>query len=244
MTLLLLAGSGQARLIAQALSGQKVIASLAGATRAPRHLAVPTRSGGFGGEAGFESFLEAEQITAVLDATHPFASRISHRTARICKARSIPYCQYLRPPWVAEAGDDWHMVDDESQVAQLVTAGDVVFMATGRQTLHRYENLSHCTLICRQIDPSDAKFPFPNGRFLIGRPPFSVEQELALFKELRVDWLVVKNAGGAAPMSKLEAARMLNIPVAMINRPEQPDAPQVATVAAAIDWAKSQVELA
>lgn len=240
MTLLLLAGSGQARVIAAALTGQKAIASLAGVTRAPRPLGLPTRIGGFGGDAGFEAYLEAENITAVLDATHPFASRISQRTARICATRDIPYCQYLRPEWEPQTGDIWHLVEDESQVAALVTDGDTIFMATGRQTLHRYENLQHCTLICRQIDESETLFPFPNGRFLIGRPPFSIEDEEALFAKLGVDWLVVKNAGGDAPRSKLEAARHLGIPVVMIKRPQQPNALQVDTVAAAIEWAKKQ----
>jgi precorrin-6A/cobalt-precorrin-6A reductase len=137
-------------------------------------------------------------------------------------------------------GDVWHLVEDETQVAGLVKAGDTIFMATGRQTLHRYENLKECTLICRQIDESNTPFPFPNGRFLIGRPPFSVADEEALFTKLAIDWLVVKNAGGDAPRSKLEAARGLGIPVVMINRPQQPDAHQADTVAAAIAWAKSQ----
>lgn len=240
MTLLLLAGSGQARVIAKALSNRNIIASLAGATRAPRDLGVPTRIGGFGGAAGFEAFLEAEKISAVLDATHPFANRISLRTARICGARNIPCCQYLRPEWKPQDGDIWHLVQDETQVADLVTSGDTIFMATGRQTLHRYENLKDCHLICRQIDETDAPFPFPNGRFLIGRPPFSVKDEIALFRRLKIDWLVVKNAGGDAPRSKLEAARSLGIPVVMINRPEQPNALRVDTVEAAIEWAKNQ----
>ena len=50
MKLLLLAGSGEARRIAKALADIDeidVIASLAGATRAPVDLGVPTRTGGF-----------------------------------------------------------------------------------------------------------------------------------------------------------------------------------------------------
>ena len=85
MTLLLLAGSGEAKQIAWGLAdtGINVIASLAGATRSPDPLPVKTRVGGFGGETGFRAFLEEAQITAVLDATHPFADRITQRTARV-----------------------------------------------------------------------------------------------------------------------------------------------------------------
>jgi precorrin-6A/cobalt-precorrin-6A reductase len=83
MTVLLLAGTGDAKRIAWGLTDTsvKVVASLAGATRHPEPLPVPTRIGGFGGEDGFRDYLEANKITAVLDATHPFAHLISARTA-------------------------------------------------------------------------------------------------------------------------------------------------------------------
>jgi len=83
MTVLLLAGTGDAKRIAWGLAdtGVNVIASLAGATRNPEPLPVPTRVGGFGGEDGFRAYIAAEGITSVLDATHPFAEAISNRTA-------------------------------------------------------------------------------------------------------------------------------------------------------------------
>jgi len=241
MTLLLLAGTGEAKTIAQALhdKGIKARASLAGATRAPSPLAIPTDSGGFGGEDGFKSYLQEHDISAVLDATHPFADRITHRTARICRALHIPYCQVLRPAWTPGPGDDWICLDREEEAAAHIPEGAIVFLATGRQTLLRFENLSNCTLICRQIDPPDGPFPFPNGRYCIGRPPFSFEAEVSLFKELGVEWLIVKNAGGTIPRTKLEAARHLGIRVIMLNRPAQPDAKRVTTVEEALAWVQT-----
>lgn len=238
MTLLLLAGTGEVPQIAKALAdkGVPAVASLAGVTRSPRATGLPTRHGGFGGEAGFRDYLRSEGITAVLDATHPFAHQISARSARVCKEVGLPYCQLLRAEWTPEEGDDWTFLDNEAEAADHIRVGSIVFLATGRQTLDRFGNLSQCRLICRQIDPPDRPFPFPNGEFLVGRPPFSVEDEIQLFSQLGVDWLVVKNAGGAAPRTKLIAARQLGIRVAMINRPPQPDAPRVSTVAEALAW--------
>lgn len=238
MTLLLLAGSGEAKDIACGLAaaGIKATASLAGATRAPKPLPLPTRIGGFGGDAGFEAYLEAEKITRILDATHPFAHRITDRTARIARERAIPYLQFLRPAWVPQMGDDWTEITHEEEAAALIGSGKTVFLGTGRQTVARFGNLKECRVICRQIDPPDGPFPFAGGEFLIGRPPFAVEAEKALFKELRVDVLVVKNAGGAQSRTKLDAARALGIPVLMIARPQMPDANRVETVADAIAW--------
>ncbi|RYH03455.1 cobalt-precorrin-6A reductase [Salipiger sp. IMCC34102] len=238
MTLLLLAGTGEARRIAQALAerGTDAVASLAGATRQAETLALPTRSGGFGGEAGFRAYLAANGITAVLDTTHPFAARITARTARVCAELGLPYLYHLRAPWVAGPGDRWTHIDREEDAAALIPPGRTVFLGTGRQTLARFSGLEGRRVICRQIDPPTAPFPFEGGEFLIGRPPFSVAQERDVFSQLGIDVLVVKNAGGAASRTKLTAAADLDLPVLMIRRPPPPDAPIAETVQACLDW--------
>ncbi|MEJ6478712.1 MAG: cobalt-precorrin-6A reductase [Octadecabacter sp.] len=238
MTVLLLAGSGEAKKIAWGLVGQgvKAIASLAGATRDPDPLPFPTRIGGFGGAEGFSAFLKDAGITAVIDATHPFAVRITDRTAAICGAQGVPYLQVLRPAWKAGAGDRWTMIADASAAQSVIPTDATVFLATGRQTLDQFSGLEGRRVICRQIDPPTAPFPFEGGEFAIGRPPFSVAREEELFKALGIDWLVVKNAGGVASATKLTAARKLGIEVAMIERPPMSDAPRVETPAAALEW--------
>ncbi|WP_297779760.1 cobalt-precorrin-6A reductase [uncultured Roseovarius sp.] len=240
MTLLLLAGTAEARYLAQVLASERraAIASLAGATRRPRPLELPTRIGGFGGESGFVRYLVEAGITAVLDATHPFASRISERTARICATKNVPYCQLLRPEWAPIAEDHWTLLTAEEDAAAHIPKGMTVFLATGRQGVTRFANLTGRHLICRVVDLPDEAFPFENGEYLLGRPPFTIEAERGLFERLGVDWLVVKNAGGRDSESKLAAARTLGLPVAMIARPPQPIAMRVETVSEALDWVR------
>lgn len=236
MTLLLLAGTSEARRIAAALAGQDAVASLAGATRAPAPLGLPTRTGGFGCDAGFLDYLDTARIHAVLDATHPFAARISVRTARLCAARGLPCAQVLRPGWQAGPGDRWTRIASEEDAARIIPPGATVFLATGRQTLDRFAGLEGRRLLLRQIDPPTAPFPFPGGEFVIGRPPFDRAAEERLFRELRVDWLVVKDAGGAESRAKLDAARALGLPVLMIDRPPPAAAKVLTSVAEALAW--------
>lgn len=236
MTLLLLAGTGDARQIATGLQDVAAVASLAGATRDPEPLPLPTRRGGFGGEAGFRAYVAEAGITAVLDATHPYADRITKRTAAICAQLGLPFVQFLRPHWMPEPGDNWTEIAREEDAAALIAPGATVFLGTGRQTLDRFANLTDRRVICRQIDPPEGAFPFPGGEFLVGRPPFSVADEVALFGRLGVDVLIVKNAGGVASRTKLTAARQLGIPVLMIARPPAGNWPVVSTVAEALDW--------
>ncbi|MEL6838345.1 MAG: cobalt-precorrin-6A reductase [Pseudomonadota bacterium] len=239
MTLLLLAGTGDARRIAEKLQDVDVVASIAGATRMPEPLPIRTRMGGFGGEEGFRRYLDAAGITAVLDATHPYAHRITMRTARICKAEAIPYLQFLRPGWTPEPGDNWTDIQKEEDAIAHIPKGATVFLGTGRQSLDRFANLVGRYVICRQIDPPTGPFPFAKGEFLVGRPPFSVEDEVTLFKDRAVDWLIVKNAGGAASRTKLTAANHLQIPVLMLARPTPGDWPIATTIDAALDWVRA-----
>lgn len=238
MTVLLLAGTGYAKRIAWGLTDTsvKVVASLAGATRHPEPLPVPTRIGGFGGEDGFRDYLEANKITAVLDVTHPFAHRISARTARVCADIRMPYALVSRPVWTPQIGDVWIDILQPSDAAAHLPPDAVVFLATGRQTLAEFSNLGTRRVLCRMIDPPTAALPFEFGEFVIGRPPFTVESEVALFKALNVTHLIVKNAGGEGGRAKLDAARAVGLPVLMLDRPSIPDAHIVTSVQDALLW--------
>ena len=57
----------------------------------PSAAPVPVRSGGFGGVDGLASHIVDEKIDAVLDATHPFAARISTNAIRAC-AQALSKC--------------------------------------------------------------------------------------------------------------------------------------------------------
>ena len=242
MSLLILGGTGEGQKIAEILAAQgaDAVVSLAGGSRIEQRTGLPTRVGGFGGSDGFRRYLREAGIHAVLDATHPFADSISRRTAAICHELNLPYCLLLRPAWHPGPGDDWAFLDHEEDAAEHVPPGAVVFMTTGRQNLERFANLAGRRLYCRRIGLPQNPFPFEGGEYLTGTPPFSVQEERELFQRLGVNWLIVKNAGGEAPRTKLIAARQLGIPVALINRPAPPDALRVKTVDEALTWIAAQ----
>ncbi|SLN13731.1 cobalt-precorrin-6A reductase [Roseisalinus antarcticus] len=232
--ILLLAGTTEARRLAEGLAaaGVPVRASLAGATKGPRPLPVPIRVGGFGGAAGFCAFLRDAGIHAVLDATHPFATRIGPRSAALCAEAGLPYLRVLRPAWAPGPDDDWHEVAIPGDVARIIPAGATVFLATGRQGLADFAGLAGRRVIARVIDPPTGPPPIPGAELVVGMPG-DVDAEEALLRRLRVDWIVTKNSGGPAS-GKLQAARRLRLPVAMLRRPPAPG--NVATVPEALDW--------
>lgn len=236
--ILLLAGTAEARAIAAHLAARGVpaVASLAGAVRAPLAQALPTRIGGFGGAQGFRDYLAKQGVTRVIDATHPFAARITARTAQLCAAQGMPLIRLERPGWIAGAGDRWTWTPDEAGVVAQILPGATVFLATGRQSLSDYAGLT-ARAYARIIDPPGGPFPL-NGDWIVGRPPFALADEVALFRRLGITLLVSKDAGGDENRAKLDAARILGLPVLMIRRPAPPPGlPIVADVQVVLDWA-------
>lgn len=239
MAVLVLAGTSEARDIAMGLAHAQcdAVISLAEDRRASSPFALPTRLGGFGGADGFRAYVKDAGISAVIDATHPYAAQISNRTAAICSDLGLPYLHVMRAPWMPQDGDNWTEIAREEDAAAIIPEQATVFLGTGRRTLHRFAGLEGRRVICRLIDPPTAAFPFEGGEFLIGRPPFAVSREVSLFTQLGIDWIVLKNAGSEASATKLTAARMLGIPVLMIARPQPPQALRVETAKDAIAWA-------
>ena len=57
--------------------------------------------------------------------------------------------------------------------------------------------------------------------------------------KFKINIIVSKNSGGAATKAKIEAARLLNLPVIMIARPNLPNIKEVFTIEDAYKWINS-----
>ena len=236
--ILILGGTGEARELAGELiaAGVDVLSSLAGRVQHPRLPAGPVRVGGFGGAAGLAAFLKAEQITAVVDATHPFAGTITANAAQAATQAGLPLLVLRRPEW--EADPSWHQVPDITAAAAAVRAwpGESVFLTTGRRDLDAFAADDRHRFLVRAVDPPDGPVP-PRMTLILDRGPYTIAGESALMREHGVGLLVTKNSGGPMTAAKLEAARDQGIAVIMVRRPELPGGTRaVSTVADAVRW--------
>jgi precorrin-6A/cobalt-precorrin-6A reductase len=238
--LLILGGTGDGvELARQAtnIPGLEVISSLAGRTIAPKSLVGAVRVGGFGGEVGLVEFLQAAQIDLVIDATHPFAAKISWNAAGAARTVGIPWLMLVRPGWERLAQDNWIEVERiEAAVGAIPASAERIFLTIGRQQLAPFASLTDKWCLVRSIDPPDASILLPPGELLLDRGPFGLEHELQLLRDYRIEAIVSKNSGGDATYAKIIAARELGIPVIMVQRPIVPEGNIVANVLGAIEW--------
>lgn len=221
-TVLVLAGTGEARAIAARLAGRpslRVISSLAGRTAAPAMPEGEIRIGGFGGAEGLADYIRANTVHAVIDATHPFATGISANAVAAGQLSGVPLIRFERAPWSPESGDVWDFTTDEAGAAETIEQGAVVFLALGSQHITAFGHRSDVTFITRTVD-QPAALPGANWIAVVGKPSPEVEGEIALFKTHGISRVVCRNSGGKAGYAKIHAARLLGLPVTMISRPE------------------------
>jgi precorrin-6A/cobalt-precorrin-6A reductase len=237
--ILLLGGTTEANLMAQALADARVDAvySYAGRTDTPMGQPIQMRVGGFGSVDGLTAYLRDGAFTHVIDATHPFAAQISSNAVAVCAATGIPLMAYERKPWVQSDGDQWrHVPDIAAAAVALHGTAQRVFLAIGRQHLDAFVSQPQHHYLLRLVDVPQEPFPLPRAEAIIARGPFTVAGDTALMRQYGIQVVVAKNSGGKGASAKLAAARALHLPVIMINRPQIPARATAHTVAAVMDW--------
>jgi precorrin-6A/cobalt-precorrin-6A reductase len=242
-TVLLLGGTAEARALAAALhaDGVEVVSSLAGRVSRPALPVGEVRIGGFGGVDGLVAYLRDEPVTAMIDATHPFAATISAHAAEAAARTDTPLLALRRPGWTQRVGDRWTRVPDIGAAARAVAAAPpgAVFLTTGRRDLSAFSADDRHDYLVRTVDPPAGATP-PRMTLLLARGPYEVEAETALMREHAIELLVTKDSGGALTEAKLDAARALEVPVLVVDRPAlRAGVLAVPDVAGAVEWVRT-----
>ncbi len=236
--ILILGGTTEARQLAEHLAQRSDLAvtlSLAGRTAAPSLQPVPVRIGGFGGAAGLAAWLGAEGIDLLIDATHPYAARISANAAAAADLAHVPLLALERPAWIAVDGDRWTEVADMPAAARALGAAPRrAFLALGRNELAPFAAAPQHFYLIRSVDPVEPPLTLPHVVYLTGRGPFEEADERRLLREHRIDVVIAKNSGGAATYGKIAAARVLGLPVILLARPARPQVAAAASVEEAL----------
>ena len=239
MRVLLLGGTAEARALAELLHPKvDIISSLAGRVPNPALPVGPVRIGGFGGVEGLRTWLTESGVTAVVDATHPFAATITAHAASACAELDMPYVVLNRPPW-DPAGATVVATDTEAAAIIAAKGYSRVFLTTGRSGVAAFSDSDAWFLIRVVTAPDTAALP-ANHELVFSRGPYRYHPVLELLRSRGIEVLVTKNSGGALTRAKLDAARALGVDVIVIERPSLPAGVQVVdSVQEAVRWAEA-----
>ena len=247
ITTLVLAGTGEARLVIDELRTDgrfAITASLAGATDAPASLGVPCISGGFGGADGLAAWCRTNGVQLIIDMTHPYAATMSANAAEAASRLGIANIRHDRPPWHMKPGDNWRRFAGWREMARAIPSGANVFLAGGSSAIAHFAERGDIELVARAMkdrvdappksasssasDSASAPSTVPTTTFskvspritfIKAMPKTDVLEERRLLEEHDISIVCCKDSGGKAGYAKIEAARALGIEVWLLERP-------------------------
>lgn len=220
--ILILGGTSEARDLSILVRKEniKAVISYAGVVKKIAKQPLPKRTGGFGGADGLAEYIINEKITHLIDATHPFANTISENAILAAKKTGVLFTTLERDPWEPEAGDHWTTVKTiESAINLLNGPPERVFLAIGRQEIKGFFRNRHHFYLLRMIEDTPINFEIPDFEVIHDKGPFKYEADKQILLKYNITKIISKNSGGSGSRAKIEAARDLNIPVIMIERP-------------------------
>jgi precorrin-4 C11-methyltransferase/precorrin-6x reductase len=191
-------------------------------------------------EESLSELLGKGEIDIVVDATHPFAVRITRIAQSACARAGTAYIRYERPDWVPPPGTQF--VDSFAEAAGVLPKlGRRILLTIGAKQLKHFAHLHAQVTLFARVLPAPVSVQqaldagFAQDRILALRPPFSREFNEAILKEHRIDMLLTKASGVEGGVrEKVLAAQDLGIQVLMIRRPELEDVSAVDTVDAVL----------
>ena len=218
-TILILGGTAEAARLAHELTGRgfDVTTSLAGRTRAPHPVSGKTRIGGFGGPQGLADYLQENRIALLIDMTHPFATNISRNARKASSISGVKLMAWQRPKWEQMDDDQWQIVASISDAISIIPPHARVLLALGSQHIAPFASRYDVHLLVRMIDPPASPLPLPDHHLLLAKPG-SVEEEFTTLRDHAITHIVCRNSGGKASYTKIAAARLLGLPVIIIEQ--------------------------
>ncbi|MBM7867205.1 precorrin-6A reductase [Heliobacterium gestii] len=199
------------------------------------------------------AFVREKGISAVIDATHPFARAVSENLMQLAAGERIAYLRYERPSiGLAEYADLIAVGNWEEALAALAAAreGDTVFLATGSRSLPQVvppllqkklrpvarilpdlESLRQCLELGLQPD-----------QIIAMQGPFDEDLNRAMFAQTKTRWLVTKESGAVGGAdAKLRAAAGMGLRTILIRRPSLSYPHVTGNHEEALAWAKAQI---
>ncbi len=238
----LLSGTGEGPLIARRLlaAGWSLQVSLVSqdALRAyAPHPRLQSRLGALAGPEAIEAELHGASLAPfrwVIDASHPFACRISAELAAVCARSGQPLLRLWRPPAAQSPGSRLILLDRLEDLAALDLNGERLLLAIGARHLARAVALAEASACFARILPSPTSLRLAlaaglgPGALACHRPgtglpaaaPGSIER--ALLEHWGITAVLCRQSGGPTEQLWQRLTAELGLTLLLLKRPDEP----------------------
>lgn len=176
-----------------------------------------------------EKILRDGNFSAVVDASHPYAQNVSANAIHAAQAAKIFYVRYERAQIEVTGEKIFRVESYEAAAIKASELGKNIFLTTGSRSLKIFVEspaLKDCNLTVRILPTAEVlaqceALGLSPKQIIAIQGAFSTALNIELFRHANAEVIVTKNSGqiGGAD-TKLEAAKILNLPVVMIDRPK------------------------
>lgn len=176
---------------------------------------------------GLTLILRDGNFDCLVDASHPYAKNVSTNAISAAQAAQVFYVRYERAEIAFDYEKIFRVDSYEAAALKARELGKNIFLTTGSRNLKIFVDLlKDCNLTARVLPTADVlaqceALGLTPKQIVAMQGAFSVELNAELFKHAGAEVIVTKNSGqiGGAD-TKIAAARLLNLPVVMIDRPK------------------------
>jgi precorrin-6A/cobalt-precorrin-6A reductase len=191
-----------------------------------------------------EEFLQQQNITAVLDASHPYAVEISRHAIAATQRLQIPYLRYERP--VINDSSVINLDSFDTLLEGGYLSSHRVMLAVGYRALPLFQPWQEKATLFARILPSTVALEtalnsgFTASRIICLRPPISRELESSLWRQWQISLAISKASGSAGGEDiKRLVAQQLNVPLILIDRPVVDYPQQTSDVSVALAFVRA-----
>lgn len=184
-----------------------------------------------------KALIKEEQITAVVDATHPYAVEVTKNIIRACEESETEYIRLLRGSIQEDLDDCIYVKSVEEAAAYLNKTEGKVLLTTGSKELAKftvvadYQNRFYARVLSEpNVVTECAGLGFVGKNLICMQGPFNEDLNYAMLKQIQATYLVTKESGSAGGfLEKINGARRAGATCIIIRRPGQEDSTDTKT---------------
>lgn len=233
MNILVIAGTSDGRDVARALQAQGHRVTVSAATAHGANVCgagIFVRSGRLD-QRGLIKLLLQLRAAALVDASHPFAVRVSEAARGAAAETGLAYLRYKRPPAVFARRSCQPASDIDGAAEMAAAEGRRIFLTTGVNSIGRFlrprvpagvdgDRHYFARVLPTEESIAEALKWLAPANLVAAVGPFSREFNEACYRAFSVDTVVTKDSGaGAGVEEKVEAALALGLKVIVVERP-------------------------
>ncbi|MCG8858853.1 precorrin-6A/cobalt-precorrin-6A reductase [Tenacibaculum finnmarkense] len=175
------------------------------------------------------NYLIKNNISIIINASHPFAEILHKTIAKIAENSQIPVIRFGRELLSKTINSSVFYVNNYDDALSLLSSEKIVLALTGVQSIKRLKpwwlkNTTYFRILNRPESLAIAtENNFPENQLILEFPSSDLDKEISIIKENKIDIILTKETGNSGFLNtKIETALKTNTQIIIIKQPEIP----------------------